>query len=151
MKKTLKIIAIVLLALILGIGGCIGWFKYQESSYATTAIPYIKETLPLLSTWEVSVAKTHMTQEGLQGTSEEELKKLMDWFKKLGKLDSFEEPKLVHVSVGANAGPSKKLLIYTIEAQFEAGAATITLRLSDLGSGKFKIHGLNINSAALIG
>ena len=151
MKKFMKIVGVIVLLIVLSIGGCVGWFKYQQSAYSVTAVPYIKQTLPILAHWDKEVVKSYMTPESLKATSDADLEKLLNWFKKLGALHSLDEPTLVNDYSGVDGSGAVKLLTFNVQAHFEAGDALIMLRLSDLGSGQFKVYSFNVNSKALMG
>jgi hypothetical protein len=86
----------------------------------------------------------------LKATPEADLEKLLNWLKKLGSLQSFEEPELDNVASGFNDNGSYKILTYNIKTRFENGDAKITFRLSDLGSEKFLIQSFNVDSLALM-
>jgi hypothetical protein len=55
MKKFLKILGFLIALAFIGIGGFWGWYKYQESTYSTTAVPYIVNVIRI-SVFEKSAA-----------------------------------------------------------------------------------------------
>lgn len=151
MKKFLKILGIIILLIVLGIGGIIGWFKYEQYKYASTAVPFIQQVVPEIAQWNPEVLKSYMVPEALASTSDADLVKLFAWFKKLGTLESLQEPQFLNVFKGFSSEKgSQKIITYSIPANFNAGEAIITIRLLDQGE-SFKIYQFNINSKALIG
>ncbi len=150
-KKILKVLVILVLLIVLGIGGMFGWMKYEQSKYAATAVPFIQKVVPEIAQWNSEVFKSYMVPEALTAMPDADLTKLVNWLKKLGSLQSLGEPSFVHVFKGVNLlSGGQTIITYTIPAKFDAGDATITMRLLDQGK-SFKIFHFNVNSKALIG
>jgi len=122
----------------------------KSSEYSETAVPYINEKIPELSTWDPEVAKKYLAPGILAETKDEDLEKLMRWFSKLGALQSIEEPQFINVSSNATvANGQQTIATYTIMAHYENGDAAITMRLLEVEGG-FKIYQFHLNSNALI-
>jgi len=149
-KKLLKVLGIIFLSIIV-LFGTIGIYTYMKSSeYSETAVPYIKEKIPELSTWDAAVTKKYLAPEILAKTEDEDLEKLMRWFSKLGHLKNIEEPQFVNVSSNVTVSNGQQTIAtYTILAHYENGDATITMRLLEIDGG-FKIYQFHLNSNALI-
>ncbi len=150
MKKVFKVLGIIFLFTIISFGA-IGVYTYLKTSeYSKTAVPYIKEKIPKLSSWDLAVAKQYLAPQVLETTKDEDLKKLMRWFSKLGSLKSIEEPQFVNVTSSATVANGKQTIAtYTILANYENGVANITMRLLEVEDG-FQIYQFHINSNALI-
>jgi hypothetical protein len=144
-KKLLKVAGIIILLVVLGIAGLFGYVKYQQSTYALTAVPFIKEVIPKITRWDPNEIKPYLSPEALSATSDADLTKMFSWFAKLGALKTVGEPVFQNVFAG-----SQKIITYSVPTTFEAGEALIVFRLVDLGT-EFKILSFNINSKALMG
>ena len=151
MKKVLKFLGILLLGIIILFTFIGGYTYYKSSEYEKTAVPYIKEKIPLLSTWDYETTKSFMVPIVLENTKEEDFKKIIHWFSKLGKLKNIEDPEFRNVSTNSNiaGATSKTIVTYEILAHYENGDATITMRLLEENN-DFKIYYFNINSMALL-
>jgi len=149
-KTALKVLGIIFLFIII-LFGSVGIYTYMKSSeYSETAVPYINEKIPELSTWDHEVAKKHLAPGILAETKDEDLEKLMRWFSKLGALQSIEEPQFINVSSSATiANGQQTIATYTIIAHYENGDAAITMGLLEVEDG-FKIYQFHLNSNALI-
>ena len=142
MIKVLKIIGIIILSMILLFSGCAFYAYQQGQSYETTAIPYIEEVLPKISTWDLETNKLYSTPESNESMKDEDLSKLLKWLSKLGKLNSIEKPQFTRIMNG-------NYITYVFIAHYENGDATITMQLKD-ENGKFLINGFHVDSMALI-
>lgn len=150
MKKVLKVLGIVFLVIVVFFSA-IGVYTYLKSSeYSKTAVPYIKEKIHELSSWDSDVAKQYLAPQVLEMTKDEDLDKLMNWFSKLGSLKNIEEPQFVNVTSSATlANGQQTIATYTILANYENGVANITMRLLEVKDG-FQIYQFHINSNALM-
>jgi len=142
MKKFLKVLGIIFLCIILLFIALGLYVSTKTSEYEVTAVPFINEVIPKLSTWDVEVFKEYSTHESNEASSDEDLSKLLRWFTKLGKLEGIGVPVFKSIMNG-------NLITYIIPVKYEAGEATITLTLRDT-DGEFLIHYFNLNSLALV-
>jgi len=149
-KKIIKGIGITLLV-ILVIFSSIGIYTWQKKTQSgSTAVPYIKDVLPKLSTWDVATAKQYMAATALKKIKDEDLSKLFKWFSKLGALKSIEEPQFQNVTSGIPAEDGANTVVtYTVVAHYEKAEANIVIRLLDK-KGQFKIFLFNISSDGLM-
>ena len=149
-KKILKWLGIVLLVII-GLFVLIAVYSgYQQSKYEKTAIPYIKEIVPLISKWNPKEIKPYFTSEALANVSDEDLEKMFKWLSKLGELKSFEEPQFLNIFSGTSIqSGSHTIITYHVLAKYESGDANINLRLIATET-SFALYHFNINSKALI-
>lgn len=143
MGKVLKILGIILIVIILGVGGCAGYLYYEQTKYSEEVVSYINENFPKLANWKTEEFKTYMVSEVIEKTSDEQLNKLLNSFKKLGKYKSMQAPKFVNIFKGADT-----ILTYSFKASFESGEANITMRLIPNVDG-FKIFHFHLDSPAL--
>ena len=118
MKRFLKILVVIILTLIVGSGSCAFYMYKKSSELEVTAIPYIEKSIPEISTWNIEVFKSYVTQESNDNTSDEELLKLLKAFSKLGALKEINEISLLKLS-------NLNYLTYRVETSYENGPATI--------------------------
>ena len=145
MKKLLKILGVVFVCLACIVGVFAGYFYIKSAKYEKTAVPYIKEKIPELSTWDPAVSKKYMAPEVLELIKDDELNKLMHWLSKLGRLKGIEEPQFVNVSTSATTEHGKQTIAtYNIAAHYENGDANITMRLLEVEGG-FQIYQFYVN------
>lgn len=150
MKKALKILGIIFLAIIIVISSLFAYTYLKSSEYNEEAIPYIEKVIPELSTWNTEIVKKYSAPEALANIKDEELEKLMRWFSKLGNLKSIEKPKFVNFSNYSSLESGQKtILSYNIIAHYENGDALIEMRLLEVENG-FQVYRFNLNSSALI-
>jgi len=142
MKKFLKVVGIIFLCIVLLFIALGLYVSTKSSEYEATAVPFINEVIPKLSTWDLEVFKEYSTPESNKASSDADFSKLLRWFTKLGKLESIGEPVFKSIMNG-------NLITYIVPVNYEAGEATITLSLRDT-DGEFLIHYFNLDSMALV-
>jgi hypothetical protein len=148
--KFLKWLAIIVLVIISLILVLVGYVKYQESSYEKTAVPYVKEAIPAITSWNPQKVRALMQPQISQTISDADLSKLLGWLSKLGALKGIDEPQFDNVFSGADTNyGSYKIVTYDVLAHFDHGDAKIVLRIMDKG-GVLKVFAFNINSKALM-
>jgi hypothetical protein len=149
-KKILKWVGILLLGLIVLFVLLAAYTTYKQSEYSETAVPYIKQIIPIISEWNPEKSKPLFVPSTFDNVSDEDFSKLFKWFSKLGALESIEEPQFSQVTSGATVRDGANTIVtYVVLAHYGNGDAKISIRLLDLGS-SFEIYHLNINSQALI-
>ncbi len=148
--KFLKWLAIIVLVIVSLTLMLFGYVKYQESSYEKTAVPYVKEAIPAIASWNAQKVRSIMQPQVNQTVSDADLSKLLGWLSKLGALKGIDEPKFDNVFSGADTNyGSYKIITYDVIAHFENGDARIVLRIMDK-DGVLKVFAFNLNSKALI-
>lgn len=139
-----------LVVIIAVIGGSTLYDRYKTSKYDDQAVPYIKEVIPEISQWNPSKTKNLMAAEVAATISEEKFSQAMNWFSKLGKLQSIDEPQFIDVHSGEQAEIGKQTIVeYDIDADYANGDATINLKLL-LRDGLFEVYSFNVSSEALL-
>lgn len=150
MNKFFKILIFMVIGIVFIFGSLGAYLSYKSAKYSETAVPYIKEKIPELSTWKFDVAKSLLAPSIREQTKDEDLKKILKWFSKLGQLEKIDEPQFVKVSKSATTEyGNQTIATYTIHAYYENGDAIITMGLLEVenGYGIFQFH---LSSAALI-
>ena len=150
MKKFFKVFAILVALTVVLIGGLLIWAASQTSEVTAEATPFIEESVPLISTWEISQFEHLFSIEGRSALNSDEGQKVIEYLSKIGGLKSFDSPTFVKSkSSVATSGESKEIAIFTVEAKFENGAGLFTFVLSKVDS-EYKIDRINLNSNAFL-
>ncbi|CAH7054693.1 conserved hypothetical protein [Vibrio chagasii] len=150
MKKFFKVLAILVALTVVFIGGLLFWAASQTSKVTTHATPFIEESVPLISTWEISQFEHLFSIEGRSALNSDEGRKIIEYLSKIGGLKSFDSPAFVKSKSSVTAGgESKEIAIFTVEAKFENGAGLFTFVLSKVDSA-YKIDRINLNSNAFL-
>ena len=105
----------------------------KESKYDRIALPFFEEVMPVLSTWDPEALEGYWAPEIRDQTEPEKLRRLFQMFQALGPLVSFDEPEFQNVGVTTEV-PYPSVVLYVIEAEYEAGRATLTFRLVPKGA-----------------
>ena len=122
----------------------------QASHYANTAVPYIHEVLPRISTWNPDLAVDYMAPEVLARVTPEQLANLMRALSRIGELQSIGQPQFKNKSTGGDVNSAQKPVVsYEVEAQYSTGEATVLISLLDLGD-SFKVYHFNFQTQALV-
>jgi hypothetical protein len=145
-KKILKIIGVLFLILV----AIVSYTSYKYHEYDKTAIPYIKDIIPIFSTWDAEKTKKYWSKTALNATTEEDYIKLFKMYRKLGTLKSIENPQSTNIFSGTKKIDGVNTIItYFVLAHYQNGDAEITLRLLPENE-KYKLLSFNINSKAFI-
>ena len=127
---------------VLLISSCVYYFYQKSATYDPIAIPFIKEVMPKLSTWDLATHRLYSTNESNEILNDRDLARSLKWLSKLGALESIEKPKLTGVMNG-------NFITYYFIAHYKNGDAGITIQLED-DNDKFLINQFHVESKALI-
>lgn len=145
-KKFLKIIGISIVAFIVIIVGILFWADYKSEEVIAEATPFIEESMPLVTTWNVDNFRHLFTPEGLAGFDSEKGRKITAYLSKVGQLKSFDTPVFVESnSIVTASGDRKNIVVFTVKARFENGDGALTFILVRTGV-NYLIQGVNLNS-----
>ncbi len=148
-KELKKFIIYVVFVLVVGLSAFFYYGSVQSSRYDGTAIPYIQEVLPEISTWDPEIVKQYLSPEVLKTVSAENLKNILGELTKIGDLQNIGEMKFKKKSTGGEGDMAQQLVItYTVNAQYSTGETTVTISLLDKG-GSYEVHHFNFESEAL--
>ncbi len=150
MRKDLnKFIIYAIFVFVTGFSAYFGYGAYQSSQYDGTAIPYIQEVLPKISTWDPEIVKQCMAPEVLQNVTDENLKDIMEALAQIGELQSIGEMKFKKKATGGVGDlVQQPVITYTVNAQYSSGATIVTIALLDKG-GSYAVYHFNFESEAL--
>ncbi|HCG8429559.1 TPA: hypothetical protein NKA19_004587 [Vibrio parahaemolyticus] len=150
MKKFFKVLAMLVALSVVLIGGLLFWAASQTSEVTAEATPFIEESVPLISTWQISKFEHLFSIEGRSALNSEEGQKVIEYLSKIGELRSFESPVFIKSkSSVATSGGSKEIAIFTVEVKFENGVGLFTFVLSKADS-KYKIDRIDLHSNAFL-
>ncbi|TDO96188.1 hypothetical protein [Marinomonas balearica] len=146
MKKFLKIVGVVVVVIITTFAILAFLMFNSISDTNEKAIPFIEESMPLVTTWNMDNFGELLTPETLQNLRSERGQKVITSLSRIGDLKSFKKPTFVKSTSSANSeGTGGKTAIYTVEAEFENGQGLFTFTLLESESG-YLIHGIHLNS-----
>lgn len=148
--KILKGFGIAFLSLIAVFIVIAAWAGFKSASYNETAVPYMKQVIPAISTWQVDAMKLHLTPSVLESIDEKDLTTIVNGLAKMGQLIELGEFEFSKVTSQAlTGGNSGTFVTYTVPAKYENGDATITVTLKESGD-SFTVYHFNLNSLALL-
>lgn len=149
MKKFFKILGILVVVSALLFGAVLFWAVSKTNEVKAEATPFIEESIPLISTWEVSKFEHLLSTKGRTTINNKEGQKVLKYLSKIGGLKSFKPPVFIKsTSSIKTSNRSREIAIFTVEAEFENGVGIFTFVLSKADS-KYKIDSINFNSNAL--
>jgi hypothetical protein len=110
---------------------------------------FANEIMPLVASSDYESFEPYFAPEISEAADPEEFRRIFEWFRQLGELQSFEEPKLVNIQAATNI-PYSKILLYRFLAHYSNGDASVDLGLVQDSSGRYLVWGIHINSEALL-
>ena len=150
MKKYFVLIALWLVSIIAAVGGLEIYKSYQGSEFDKTAVPYIRQVIPKISTWEPETVKALMAPEVAATIPDEKFIRAMRFFSKLGALQGIDEPKFSQAHVDREMDIGKQTIIeYKIAARYENAEAEIHLQLLERGE-SYELYRFNYSSELLL-
>jgi hypothetical protein len=121
-------------------------FGMKADKYDETAIPYLKENLPIVAKWRYSDLKSRLSPQAQNEFETDRGRSTYSQFSKLGRIESLGKPQfktdLTEFSEGLG---DVEVLSYSIPAEFESGPAVIKVDLASDGQSYF-IHRLGVSS-----
>ncbi|MGD9019126.1 MAG: hypothetical protein PVF84_02690 [Desulfuromonadales bacterium] len=150
MKKYFVLIALWVVSIAAAVGGLEIYKSYQGQEFDKTAVPYIRQVIPEISTWDPETVKALMAPEVAATIPDEKFIRAMRFFSKLGALQSIDEPEFseAHVDRETDIG-RQTILEYKIDARYENDEAEINLQLLEKGS-SYEIYRFNFSSELLL-
>lgn len=134
---------------ILGIASLFLLVSAKKSKYDRIAVPFLEESIPVLSTWNSDMFESFWAAEVKEKVEPERMKKLFGMYQKLGDLKSYNEPQFQQV-MASTGNPYGSFVTYSIIAEYENGKARITCVLVPTKSDGLKYWKLQINSDAFL-
>ena len=153
-KKSLRtffiLIIIWFVTIVTVIIGSIVYDRHQASEYTDTAVPYVRDIVPIVSKWEPKAIRALMVPEVSAEISEDKFAQTMVLFSKLGALQSMEEPQFEDVDTGSKTVIGMQTILeYEVDAKYEHGEAVLNVKLLER-DGSFELYSFNLSSEALL-
>lgn len=119
---------------------------YTESRLKKTALPYVNNVVPLISSWDPDLIMSFFSQELLDQIDKDEFIAMIDAISQLGDLEGFDPPVFSAVSTRINlADRLKRTVDYNVNAKYSNANAMISIGLEEFED-DFKIYGLHFES-----
>lgn len=129
-----------------------GFFIYKSklsSQYEESAVPYIKQVLPLISTWDPSLARDYMAPEVIERVSDVDLETLMQSLSQMGDLQSIDKIAFKNKTSGEHTTQAHlPLVTYDLTTHYSSGEVSVTISLLDKGE-SYEVYHFNFQSEAL--
>ena len=153
-KKSLRTFFILLILWFVTIAtviiGSIVYDRYQATEFTDTAVPYVKQIVPIVSKWDPVAIRELMVPEVSAAISEDKFAQTMVWFSKLGALQSIEEPDFQGVDTGGKTVIGMQTIIeYEVDTKYENGDALLNIKLLER-DGSFELYSFNLSSEVLL-
>lgn len=144
-----KFMIYILFVLICGLSIFFGYRYMQSSAYEQTAVPYLKQVLPEISSWEPARVRACMAPEVLEGVSDEKLSALLTSLSRIGTLEHIEDISFKNKASGEHITRDQQPLVtYELKARYSSGEVGVTISLLDKGE-DFDVYHFNFQSEAL--
>lgn len=143
-----KFVIYILCVLIVAFSAVYIYQKVQSGRYDETAIPYIKEVLPLISTWDAAQAGSYMAPEVLNQVDPQDLQLLMSKLSVLGELVEIVSVRFKNVNTGEYVAGGHPLVTYKLDTRYSSGDVEVRISLVDRG-GSYEVYRFNFGSEIL--
>jgi len=144
-----KFIIYVIFIFVVGFSSYFIYGYMQAEKYNGTAIPYIEQVLPELSSWDVDRVTSCLAPEVIKTISPEDLEHLLMALSQIGALQSIDEATFKNEATGNNIKDSDAPIVtYEIATQYSSGPATVILSLLQR-DGHYQVYSFNFQSQAL--
>ena len=140
---TLRFVVAVLLTLVVML---FFYTSREKDYYSKSAEPAIKQILTEISSWEKQVFLHHLAPEAKQSINDNELDKLMDFYRGFGRLHSIDELNFSR-TISAFSLIGEKRINYSGEATFDSGLASLNITLIERG-GYFLVYNFALAKVA---
>lgn len=144
-----KFIFYVFFVFLCGFSIFFGYRHLQSSKYEKTAVPYIRQVLPVISSWDPTLIKDYMAPEVLARFPDQSLQELMASLSQIGTLEKIENIAFKNKSSGENITRDRwPLVTYELEARYSSGDVVVTIGLLDKGDA-FDVYHFMFQAEAL--
>ena len=140
--KTLRITIIIFLTLVIML---YFYTNREKDFYSKSAEPAIAQILTEISSWEKGALLTHLAPEAKQAVSDEQLDKLMDFYRSFGRFQSIQELNFSR-TMSALSLVGEKRINYSGTANFDAGLVNLNITLVERG-GFFLVYNFTLTKA----
>jgi len=153
-KKSLKTFFILIIVWFITIAVVIispfVYDRYQATKFTDTAVPYVKQIIPIVSKWDPVAIRELMVAEVSATISDDKFAQTMVWFSKLGALQSMAEPDFQAVDSGGMTVIGMQTIVeYEVDAKYGNGDALLNIKLLER-DGLFELYSFNLSSEVLL-
>jgi hypothetical protein len=142
MKRFLKIVAVLVLLVAIGIG----LLAYRGSRLDREASEYAEQSIDAIVTdWSQEALLSRASPDLRKTSNAEDMDKLFTMFRRLGRLLHADEPRGQALMSLTNRSGSQTTATYTSQAEFENAPATISISLIKRGD-QWLIQGFRVDS-----
>lgn len=146
-----KFLIYILIVLVCGISAFFIYNKRQAKAYEETAVPYVRQVLPQISTWNPELLHDYMAPEVVERIPQQRLTALMEGLSQLGTLERVEGIKFKNKTSGELVTAEEQPVItYEVEARYSSGPVEISISVLDQGT-SFSVYHFKFYSEALAG
>jgi hypothetical protein len=118
----------------------------ERDYYSKSAEPAVTQILTEVSSWEKQVFLVHLTPEAKQAVTDEQLDKLINFYRSFGRFKSIQELNFSR-AVSTFSLVGEKRINYSGTANFDAGLVNLNITLVERG-GFFLVYNLTLARAA---
>ena len=137
LNRTLIFIALMVAGLVL----YVKWFDLQADRYDETAVPYLREAVPVLAAWQIDPLLPLLSPDARRDFENQALRDAYLGFSRLGVLQDMEKPQyLASASATSNTLGDVEIVDYEVDARFTTGPARIKLKLLHHGQDYYLHH-----------
>ena len=140
--QTLRIIMAILLTLAIML---YFYTNREKDYYSKSAEPAVAQILAEISTWKKQALLIHLTPEAKQAVNDEQLDKLMNFYRSFGRFRSIQELNFSR-TVSAFSLVGEKRINYSGTANFETGLVNLNITLVERG-GFFLVYNFTLAKA----
>lgn len=140
--QTLRVTIFIFLTLVITL---YFYTSREKDYYSKSAEPAIAQILTEISSWEKGALLTHLAPEAKQAVSDEQLDKLMDFYRSFGRFRSIQELNFSR-TMSALSLVGEKRINYSGTANFDAGLVNLNITLVERG-GFFLVYNFTLTKA----
>jgi len=146
MSPILKRSSIFVALMVAGLVLYMSWYKIKAERHNETAIPYLEQALPQLTSWRYAQLEPLLSPASQAVFASEKVRAAYRAYNRLGRLRSVERPEFLgDRSEKIDQLGEVELIAYQVPLQFESGPAVIKLNLASDGQ-RYYIHHFSIQS-----
>ena len=150
MKKFFKYLGFGILSVVVFFIGIIVITSLGGIDKEETFIPFIEETIPKLTTWEIEPYQLLMSKESMESSTSDQWHLYLNKLKKLGTFQKLGVPELQNSKVvSATSTGTTTYAIYLVPLTFDTGEAHVELGLQH-NDGKTEIYNIRFLSDLLL-
>ena len=129
-KGFLVLVTIWFVAVTSAIVGSFAYNHYKSTVYHDSAVPYLQQVIPEISSWDPERIRTLLAPEALKVVEEDKYLTLINWFKRLGELETIGEPDFEKAdSRTGEDGALLDIVEYTVPLTYSNGEAELNILL----------------------